>query len=433
MRAVDIILKKREGRELDAQEMEFFLNGYIKGVIPDYQVSAWLMAVYFRGMTTRETALLTRVMIDSGKKYDLSSIPGSKIDKHSTGGVGDKVSLVLAPLAASLGLVVPMMAGRGLGHTGGTLDKLEAIPGYKCTLPDDRFLAGLKKNGYAIISQSDAVVPADKLLYALRDVTGTVESIPLITASILSKKCAEGAEGLVLDVKSGAGAFMKSREDAEALGHSLTLIGRELGKKIKVVITDMNEPLGFAIGNFLEIKEAADCLRGRGPADITEITCHLTACMLLLADMEKDMGTARARCRKQLESGAAWNKFLENVEYQGGDPCVFDHPEKAPAARYRHDVLSPAAGYIQNIDAFRAGSAAVILGAGRARKEDPVSPGAGIRLARKSGDRIEKGELFGTLFSDNSELMAQAEAAVLQALVIGDKAPVARSLVLKEL
>ena len=368
MRAVDIIIKKRNGNILGKDEIRFIINGLVRGEVPDYQLSALLMAIFFKGMTKKETSILTQVMKDSGDVIDLSGLEGVKIDKHSTGGVGDKVSLILAPLVASCGVKVPMMAGRGLGHTGGTLDKCEAIPGYSVSLTPGEFLEALIKVGYAIIGQSETVVPADRMMYALRDVTGTVESIPLITASILSKKCAEGADGFVFDVKTGSGAFMKDIESASALAASLSETGRELGKKVNCVITDMDEPLGYAIGNLLEVEEVTDCLKGNGPADVMEVTYYLASRMLLLAGVCRDLEQAKSLLEKQISSGAAWRKFIENGLYQGADESFFEDIAGWPISAYCVPLKSLSSGYIQRIDAYKVGIAACLLGAGRTHK-----------------------------------------------------------------
>jgi len=433
MRMLDVIIKKREGNELTSDEIDFFIQGYIAGAIPDYQAAALLMAVYFRGMTTAETALLTMAMLNSGQKYNLAHIPGLKVDKHSTGGVGDKVSLILAPLAAALGMKVPMMAGRGLGHTGGTLDKLESIPGYTTTLTEAQFLDAVEKNGFAIIGQTDAIVPADKLLYALRDVTGTVESIPLITASILSKKFAEGSDCFVFDVKCGTGAFMKTLTDAENLAHSLVNLGTTLGKRIKAVITAMDEPLGMTVGNFLEMEEVAACLQGKGPDDIMALTFHLTSCMLLLTGKAVNMAEALAMCQAQIANGRAWQKFLENIACQGGNPALFTGQSPQPQAAYQEEWLSPGNGYIENIEALLIGNASVLLGAGRAKKGDPVSAGAGIRFHKKAGESVVKGDRVATLYADNKALFREASMLIEQAIHIGQQPVSKNSLILKEI
>jgi pyrimidine-nucleoside phosphorylase len=418
VRVVDIIVKKRNGQELSGDEIGFIINGTVNGVVPDYQLSALLMAIYFKGMTKKEVSILTQVMKESGNVIDLSGIKGAKIDKHSTGGVGDKVSLVLAPLAASCGIKVPMMAGRGLGHTGGTLDKCEAIPGYTTGLTAGQFTEALEKIGYAIIGQSSAVAPADRIMYALRDVTGTVESIPLITASILSKKCAEGADGFVFDVKTGSGAFMKELELAERLAISLEETGKELGKKVRCIITDMNEPLGFAVGNLLEVEEVIDCLKGNGPADVMELTFCLTSHMLLLAGICSNLEQAETLCRNQIASGAAWDKFVKNVSFQGGDVSFLEDKTNWPVSPYCVSLKSPLSGFIQRIDSYKIGSAACLLGAGRAQKEDSIDPGAGIIIKKKQGDEIVKGDDLAFLYAGKKDRIKAVEKLVYEAFII---------------
>ena len=392
MRAVDLIMKKRDGQVLNREEIDFLTTGYATGKIPDYQISSLAMAVFFKGMTFEETGFLTRAMINSGDTIDLSGIEGVLIDKHSTGGVGDKVSLILAPLAAACGLKVPMMSGRALGHTGGTLDKLESIPGYRTNLSLAEFKEALAKIGFAMIGQSESVVPADRKLYALRDVTATVESIPLITASIMSKKFAEGAESFVFDVKCGSGAFMKTLEQAEGLALSLVETGRSLNRKIKAVISDMDQPLGLMIGNFLEVREVVSSLHNQGPGDLMDLTIRLTAWMVVLGGLAADISTAEKLCREKITDGSAWKKFLENVEYQGGDIEVLLNLEKAPRAQHIIPLKTENQGFLKRIDAFKMGLASGMLGAGRSRKEDPVFPAVGIELLKVQGDAVKPGE-----------------------------------------
>lgn len=392
MRAVDLIMKKRDGQVLNREEIDFLTTGYATGKIPDYQISSLAMAVFLKGMTFEETGFLTRAMINSGDTIDLSGIEGVLIDKHSTGGVGDKVSLILAPLAAACGLKVPMMSGRALGHTGGTLDKLESIPGYRTNLSLAEFKEALAKIGFAMIGQSESVVPADRKLYALRDVTATVESIPLITASIMSKKFAEGAESFVFDVKCGSGAFMKTLEQAEGLALSLVETGRSLNRKIKAVISDMDQPLGLMIGNFLEVREVVSSLHNQGPGDLMDLTIRLTAWMVVLGGLAADISTAEKLCREKIADGSAWKKFLENVEYQGGDIEVLLNLEKAPRAQHIIPLKTENQGFLKRIDAFKMGLASGMLGAGRSRKEDPVFPAVGIELLKVQGDAVKPGE-----------------------------------------
>ena len=392
MRAVDLIMKKRNGQVLNREEIEFLITGYVTGKIPDYQISSLAMAVFFKGMDFKETGFLTRAMINSGDVIDLSDIEGKLIDKHSTGGVGDKVSLILAPLAASCGLKVPMMSGRALGHTGGTLDKLESIPGYRTNLSLAEFKEALDKIGYAMIGQSESLVPADRKLYALRDVTATVESIPLITASIMSKKFAEGAESFVFDVKCGSGAFMKTLEQAEGLALSLVETGRSLNVKIKAAISDMDQPLGMMIGNFPEVREVISCLHNQGPKDLMDLTIRLTAWMVVLGGLTDDISSAENLCREKIIDGSAWKKFLENVEYQGGDIEVLLNLNRAPRAQHIISLKAENEGFLKRIDAFKMGLASGMLGASRSRKEDPVFPAVGIELLKVQGDEVKSGE-----------------------------------------
>ncbi|MDR3122503.1 MAG: thymidine phosphorylase, partial [Treponema sp.] len=377
MRAVDIIMNKRDGKELSREELESLIGGYVAGEIPDYQAAAWAMAVYFRGMTAGETAVLTELMLKSGASMDLSGIDGPFVDKHSTGGVGDKTSLILAPIVASLGLKDPMMSGRALGHTGGTLDKLDTIPGYRTSLDLAEFRRVLAEVGFAMTGQTKDIVPADRLLYALRDVTATVESIPLITASILSKKAAEGADALVFDVKFGSGAFMKDSGDAERLARSLVDTGTAMGKRIVALLTDMNEPLGAMTGNFLEVEESLDCLEGRGPADLMEVTLELAARMALLGGKAKDAAEGRRLCEEALASGKPRELFLANIAAQGGDVGKFLALRGAWRTPAGAEIRAEKAGYISRIDAWKVGHAGIDLGVGRNRTEDSVSPTAG--------------------------------------------------------
>ncbi|MBN2534319.1 MAG: thymidine phosphorylase [Spirochaetales bacterium] len=423
MRAVDIIVKKRNGQELLNSEIRFIIDGLVKGEVPDYQVSALLMAIYFNGMTKKEVSILTQAMKESGDSIDLSGLGGMKIDKHSTGGVGDKVSLVIAPLVASCGVKVPMMAGRGLGHTGGTLDKCESIPGYNINLTPGQFMEVLAKGGYAIMGQSSTIAPADRFMYALRDVTGTVESIPLITASILSKKCAEGADGFVFDVKTGSGAFMKDSENAESLALLLAETGKELGKRVCCVITDMDEPLGYTVGNLLEVAEVIDCLKGQGPADVMEVTFCLASHMLLLAGVAKNLKQAEDLCKNRLSGGDAWNKFVENVSLQGGNTAFLQDRVKWPVSPYRVPVKSLSSGFVQKMDAYKIGIAACLLGAGRAQKDDSIDPCAGIVIKKKTGDAIVKGDDLVLLHANEKEKIKTAEPLIHEAFIIGEKKP----------
>jgi len=401
MRMYDIIYKKRNSVALSADEINFVVGAYTKGEIPDYQMAAFLMAVFIRGMDESELAVLTRAMTNSGEVMDLSDIKGPKIDKHSTGGVGDGISLALAPLAASCGVIVPMMSGRGLGHTGGTLDKLESIPGFRVDLSANEFKKQLEKIGVAIIGQTEKVAPADKKIYALRDVTATVDSIPLIAASIMSKKLAEGADGLILDVKTGSGAFMKTFEDSKKLAEVMVSIGRESGKKMRAVISDMNQPLGRAVGNSLEIEQTIDVLKGKGPEDFRFLVTELAARMVVMADIEKNPEDARALAMEKLSSGDALRVFAEMVKAQGGDPDVVQNPQKVlPRAKFAEDIKPPRDGYITAVKTDEIGMCSLELGAGRASKEDKIDYSAGIILHKKIGDRVSSssGEPLATFY-----------------------------------
>jgi pyrimidine-nucleoside phosphorylase len=433
MRAVDIIMKKRDGGELNRQEIEFLIGGYTNGSIPDYQVSAWTMAVFFSGMSARETADLTDCMLRSGAVMDLSGIAGPFIDKHSTGGVGDKTSLILAPLAAALGLKVPMMSGRALGHTGGTLDKLESVRGFKTGLSQAEFREYLAADGFAMTGQTKETVPADRLLYALRDVTATVESIPLITASILSKKVAEGAEGLVFDVKTGNGAFMKDVASSEALARSLVDTGKAMGKRIIALITDMNQPLGNMVGNFLEVEESLDCLEGSGPGDLMEVTLELCARMLLLAKKAETTEEALERCKSALASGQPRELFMRNIKRQGGDPAWLEASRGTWRAPCSRDLKASCDGYLSEFSAWQTGLAGVYLGVGRNRTEDAVSPLAGLQLFAKRGHQVHTGQTLATVWADSEAQLDSAWPLLEQAAMISNAAPEPRPLIYKEL
>jgi pyrimidine-nucleoside phosphorylase len=432
VRAVDIIIKKRDGGTLTRDEIQFAIAGVTAGTIPEYQASALLMAIVLRGMSTDETAALTDAMVRSGVRLDLSDIPGVKVDKHSTGGVGDKTSLVLAPLAAACGVPVPMMSGRGLGHTGGTLDKLEAIPGFRIALSLDEMRAALKKTGCAMIGQTAEIAPADKKLYALRDVTGTVESIPLISASIMSKKIAEGIDALVLDVKTGRGAFMKTEEHSRRLAESLVSIGNASGVRTEAIITAMDAPLGSAVGNALEVIECIEVLKGRGPQDLIEISLELTARMLVMGKVASDRGDGERRARAAIASGAGVDRFRAIIEFQGGDPRVVDDYTRLPSVTGRHMVAAPRAGYLASLDAELVGRASVALGAGRDRVQDAIDPGVGIMVKAKPGDQVQAGDpILELQYRDPSRLPA-AEALASRAVVIGDLRPTLQPLVVGE-
>ncbi|NRR26469.1 pyrimidine-nucleoside phosphorylase [Bacillus velezensis] len=421
MRMVDLIVKKQNGKELTTEEIQFFVKGYTDGSIPDYQASALAMAIYFQDMTDQERADLTMAMVNSGETIDLSAIEGIKVDKHSTGGVGDTTTLVLAPLVAALGVPVAKMSGRGLGHTGGTIDKLEAIEGFHVELSKDEFIKLVNRDKVAVIGQSGNLTPADKKLYALRDVTGTVNSIPLIASSIMSKKIAAGADAIVLDVKTGAGAFMKTDEDAVNLAKAMVRIGNNVGRQTMAVISDMSQPLGFAIGNALEVQEAIDTLRGEGPEDLNELVLTLGSQMVVLAKKAETLEEARTKLQEVMKNGKALEKFKEFLSNQGGDASVVDEPSKLPQASYKIDVPAKEVGVVSEIVADEIGVAAMLLGAGRATKEDEIDLAVGIMLRKKVGDKVEKGEPLVTLYA-NRENVDDVTAKVYDNIRISEKA-----------
>jgi pyrimidine-nucleoside phosphorylase len=423
MRAVDIILRKREGLELSREEIAFFIAGYTGGEIPDYQASALAMAVFYRGMTPAETVALTESMMRSGEVLDLSDLPAAKVDKHSTGGVGDKTSLVLAPLVAACGVCVPMISGRGLGHTGGTLDKLESIPGFRVNLSLLEFRAALRKVGVGLIGQTPEIAPADRKLYALRDVTGTVESRPLIAASIMSKKMAEGIDALVLDVKTGDGAFMKSFEDAKALAETMIEIGRGMGKKVAALITDMEQPLGFNVGNALEVAECVEILKGRGPKDLKSLSLELAAWMLWLGAAAPTLESARSRVRDALSAGAGLRKLQEVIELQGGNPRVCDDTSLLPRARETVPVRAEMDGRVAHIGCRAVGHAAMLLGAGRETVDSLIDPGVGLVLHKKVGDLVIKGEPLLTAHVNRRQGLDEALHILQEAIRIAPEAP----------
>ena len=432
MRAVDIILSKRDGRTLSRDEIRFFVDGVTAGTLPDYQASALLMAILLRGMTADETALLTDAMVHSGVRVDLRDIPGVKVDKHSTGGVGDKTSLILAPLAAACGVPVPMMSGRGLGHTGGTLDKLEAIPGFRVNLSLEEMKAALAKIGCAMIGQTAQIAPADKKLYALRDVTGTVESIPLISASIMSKKIAEGIDALVLDVKTGSGAFMKTEADSRRLAESLVAIGNASGVRTEAIITAMESPLGRAVGNAIEVIECIEVLKGGGPQDLIDVSVELTARMLVLGRVAEDLPAATEKVQRAITSGAGLERFRQIIEIQGGDPRVVDDYGRLPHVADRHVVAASRGGFVTGLNAELVGRASVTLGAGRDRVEDPVDPAVGIMVIAKPGEAVRAGAPVLELhFRDRARLEA-AMRLTNQAITIGDEPPAPGRLIVGE-
>ncbi|WHT91616.1 pyrimidine-nucleoside phosphorylase [Bacillus cereus] len=421
MRMVDIIAKKRDGKELTTEEIKFFINGYTDGSIPDYQVSALAMAIFFKDMTDRERADLTMAMVESGETIDLSAIEGIKVDKHSTGGVGDTTTLVLGPLVAALDVPVAKMSGRGLGHTGGTIDKLEAVEGFHVEITKEQFIDIVNRDKVAVIGQTGNLTPADKKIYALRDVTGTVNSIPLIASSIMSKKIAAGADAIVLDVKTGAGAFMKTEEDAKELAHAMVRIGNNVGRQTMAVISDMSQPLGFAIGNALEVKEAIDTLKGEGPEDLTELVLVLGSQMVVLAKKANTLEEAREMLIEVMKNGKATEKFKEFLNNQGGDSSIVDNPEKMPQAKYVIDVPTKTSGVISNIVADEIGIAAMLLGAGRATKEDEIDLAVGLMLRKKVGDAVKEGEPFVTIYA-NRENVEDVKAKIYENISIAETA-----------
>ncbi|WP_286883134.1 pyrimidine-nucleoside phosphorylase [Aneurinibacillus sp. UBA3580] len=404
MRMVDLIEKKRDGKELSKAEIDFIISGYTEGRIPDYQMSALAMAIFFQDMTREERTHLTMAMVESGDQIDLSAIEGIKVDKHSTGGVGDTTTLVLAPLVAALGIPVAKMSGRGLGHTGGTIDKLEAVPGFHVEIDNQKFNELVNTNKVAVVGQSGNLTPADKKLYALRDVTATVNSIPLIASSIMSKKIASGADAIVLDVKTGSGAFMKDLEHARELAQAMVDIGNNVGRKTMAVISDMSQPLGFAVGNALEVQEAIDTLRGKGPKDLEELCLTLGSHMVYLGGKADSPETARTQLEKAIRNGNALEKFKTFLSAQGGDPSVVDDPSKLPQAKYTFEVKAGEEGHVASIQADRIGTAAMLLGAGRATKESVIDLAVGVVLRKKIGDSVKKGEPLVTIYSNREDV-----------------------------
>ncbi|RXI77924.1 pyrimidine-nucleoside phosphorylase [Levilactobacillus suantsaii] len=421
MRMVDIIDKKRNGGELTADEIQDFVSGVVSGEIPDYQTSAFLMATYFQDMTDAERSELTMAMMKSGDHLDLSSIDGIKADKHSTGGVGDKTSIPLAPIVAALGIPVPMISGRGLGHTGGTLDKLEAIPGYTVEISEQDFINQVQDVKCAIVGATGNIAPADKKIYALRDVTDTVDSIPLIASSIMSKKIASGTDALVIDVKTGSGAFMKTLDDSRELAHALVEIGKGVGMDCMAIISDMNQPLGNAIGNALEIKESIDILKGKGPADITDLVLTLGAHMVVMAKKAPDLKTARAMCAGTIQDGSALQKFGDMVAAQGGDRNVIDHPEIMPQAKYQIELPAKTSGVVSKVAADEMGIASMLLGGGRQKADDQLDYAVGIMMHKKIGDSVQAGESLLTIYSDRED-MAEIKDLLYANIEISDTA-----------
>lgn len=417
----DIILKKRANLPLSDKEIRFVIDGYVKGEIPDYQVSALLMTIVFNGMNARELGTLTLAMAQSGNMVDLSNIDGITVDKHSTGGVGDKTTLIIAPLVAACGGKVAKMSGRGLGHTGGTIDKMESIPNLKVSLDQDAFIDQVNKIGLAVIGQSEGLAPADKKLYALRDVTGTVDSIPLIASSVMSKKLASGAQAILLDVKVGSGAFMKNIEDARELAKAMVDIGKKNGRSVKAILTDMDRPLGHAIGNALEIREVINTLKGHGPEDLTHECIIMAAHMLVLSRM-CDYETALNRVQQALDSGVALERLRLMIEAQGGDSRVIDDDRVLTIGKFTYDVTSPQDGYITHMNTERCGIASVMLGAGRTVKDGPIDYSAGIVMHKKTGDAVSMGERIATLYASDESLFTNAAQTYLAAITIGDTA-----------
>ncbi|MBQ8751819.1 MAG: thymidine phosphorylase [Clostridia bacterium] len=417
MRMVDLIRKKRDGGALTDGEIAWFIHGYVAGEIPDYQVSALMMAIYFRGMTPEETACLTRCMAKSGDTVDLSCFGDLSVDKHSTGGVGDKTTLILAPVVSVLGLKVAKMSGRGLGHTGGTVDKLESIPGFRTGLSPAAFLKQVEEIGVAVIGQTGDLTPADKLLYALRDVTATVESIPLIASSIMSKKLAAGTHTIVLDVKTGSGAFMRERADAEALAKAMVDIGTACGRKVAAIITDMDVPLGRAVGNALEVKEAVEVLKGGGPADLCEVCVELATNMVSLG-LDMPLARAEQEVRRVLEDGTAYRQFIRWIGAQGGDVGCFDAPEDWCPAPFTQEVVASKGGVIVRMDTEKVGLAGMLLGGGRAKKEDVIDPAAGLYLHKKTGDTVASGEPLAVLYTSDQSRVEAAREMLLSAYTL---------------
>jgi pyrimidine-nucleoside phosphorylase len=423
MLVTDLIRRKRDGVELQRHEIEFLVNGYTRDEIPDYQMSAWLMAVLLRGMSRAELAALTETMLHSGQVLDFSELPAAKTDKHSTGGVGDKTSLIIAPIVAAAGLYVPMISGRGLGHTGGTLDKLESIPGFNVNLSVADFRRVLAQCGAGLIGQTAEIAPADKKLYALRDVTGTVESPYLICASIMSKKLAEGIDVLVLDVKTGSGAFMKSEKDAVFLAELMVETGQRLGKRVSALITDMDQPLGRAVGNALEVAECIDVLNDQGPDDLRELSLVLSASMFLLGKRVRSFSEGRALAEQMITTGKAREKFREMIHLQGGNAAVMDAPGLLPQAKQKAEIKSPTSGFVTAIMCEQIGTAGVLLGGGRARKEDSVDPAVGIIVHKKVGDAVSVGETLCTVHYNSVERFASAAPLIEKSYTIAAAAP----------
>ena len=431
MNTIELIKKKRDGEVFDIDEIGFFINQFTIGNIPDYQFSALLMAILLKGMNPSETAALTDSMLNSGKIINLSSLQGYKIDKHSTGGVGDKTSLIIAPIVASAGVLVPMISGRGLGHTGGTLDKLESIPGFRTDLSLSESIKVLKKCGVVLIGQTKEIAPADKLIYSLRDVTATVESIPLITASIMSKKLAEGIDGLVLDIKTGNGAFMKSQKESITLANSLIKTAKSFNKEVIAFITDMNQPLGNYIGNWLEVYESVEALKGRIKNDLYQLSIKLAGAMIYLGKKSKSLKEGELLAKQKIENGEAFKKFLEIVELQGGDVNYIINAEKYPKSKFVQKIRPKMAGFIKEINTYQIGMASLELGAGRKTKEDTIDPKAGIILFNKLGDFVNKDEFICELHSESKTKIKLAEQMILESIKFSKKKPSVQKLIKK--
>ena len=427
---LDIIAKKRDGKVLEKDDIRFFINEFTAGNIPDYQASALLMAIYMGGMTDEETFELTMAMADSGERLDLSGIKGFKADKHSTGGVGDKTTLIVAPIVSACGVKVAKMSGRGLGHTGGTVDKLEAIPGMRMSPETEDFIDIVNRIGMCVVGQTGRLAPADKKIYALRDVTATVDSIPLIASSIMSKKIAAGSDAILLDVKVGSGAFMKDKETATLLAEKMIEIGTRAGVKTAAILSDMDEPLGYNIGNSLEVEEAVRTLKGEGPQDLTSLCIYLASCMLYMAGVGR-IEECAIKASEALRSGAALDVFRNFIEAQGGDTAIIEHPEIFPMAKFALDVFAKESGYITKIDTEKVGNVSVELGAGRRKKEDKIDIAAGLVISKKIGDRIESGDPVATLYTNNEQALSSAEKLYLDALTVSNEMPTLKNIIIK--
>ena len=423
MRAVDLIRKKRDSGELSREEIAFLVSGYTRGEIPDYQMAAWLMAVWIRGLNRAEIAALTEVMLYSGEVLSHSDIPGKKVDKHSTGGVGDKTSLILAPIVSAGGLTVPMISGRGLGHTGGTLDKLEAIPGFNVNLSLAEFRRVLRECGMGLIGQTAEIAPADKKTYALRDVTSTVENVGLICASIMSKKLAEGIDALVLDVKTGSGAFMKKEEDSVRLAEVMVETGKRLGKKVVALITDMDQPLGRLAGHSHEVLESLEVLKGRGPEDLRDLSLELSAWMFFLGEKTKSVEEGRRLAETMVATGQALEKFRQGIRLQGGDERVVDEPERLPQARFRAEVVAEGTGHVNVANCEQLGTALAMLGGGREKKDDKIDHAVGLEFHKRIGDRVEKNEKVVTIHYNSDAKLAEAKSLIASSYVVSESAP----------